>query len=41
MELVDKGAVAVLGNHDSAVANPREQMNLEAQIAIEWTRGVL
>ena len=41
MELVDKGAVAVLGNHDSAVANSREQMNLEAQIAIEWTRGEL
>ncbi len=41
MELVDKGAVAVRGNHDSAVANPREQMNLEAQIAIEWTRGEL
>ena len=41
MELVDKGAVAVLGNHDSAIANPREQMNLEAKIAIEWTRGEL
>jgi diadenosine tetraphosphatase ApaH/serine/threonine PP2A family protein phosphatase len=41
MELVDKGAVAVLGNHDSAVGNPREQMNLEAQIVIEWTRGEL
>ena len=41
MELVDKGAVAVLGNHDSAIANPREQMNLEARISIEWTRGEL
>ena len=41
MELVDKGAVAVLGNHDSAIGNPREQMNLEARIAIEWTRGEL
>jgi diadenosine tetraphosphatase ApaH/serine/threonine PP2A family protein phosphatase len=41
MELVDKGAVAVLGNHDSAVANPREQMNLEARVVIEWTRGEL
>jgi diadenosine tetraphosphatase ApaH/serine/threonine PP2A family protein phosphatase len=41
MELVDQGAVAVLGNHDSAVGNPREQMNLEAKIAIEWTRGEL
>ncbi len=41
MELVDKGARAVLGNHDNAIANPNEQMNLEAKIAIEWTRGEL
>jgi len=41
MDLVDKGAVAVLGNHDSAIGNPREQMNDEAQIAIEWTCGEL
>ena len=41
MELVDKGAMAVLGNHDSAVSNPREQLNFEAKIAIEWTRGEL
>ena len=41
MDLVDKGAVAVLGNHDSAIGNPREQMNVEAQMAIEWTRGEL
>lgn len=41
MDLVDKGAMAVLGNHDSAINNPREQMNVEAQIAIEWTRGEL
>jgi diadenosine tetraphosphatase ApaH/serine/threonine PP2A family protein phosphatase len=41
MELVDKGALAVLGNHDSAIANPREQMNIEAQVALEWTRGEL
>jgi diadenosine tetraphosphatase ApaH/serine/threonine PP2A family protein phosphatase len=41
MELADKGAVTVLGNHDSAVASPHEQMNLEAQIVIEWTRGEL
>jgi diadenosine tetraphosphatase ApaH/serine/threonine PP2A family protein phosphatase len=31
----------VLGNHDSAIANPREHMNLEARITIEWTRGEL
>ncbi len=41
MKLVDKGAVAVLGNHDSAISQPREQMNLEAKVAIEWTRGEL
>lgn len=40
MELVAGGARAVLGNHDSAVGSP-EQMNVEAQIAIEWTRGKL
>jgi len=41
MELVDQGAVAVLGNHDSAIGNPREQMNMEARMVIEWTRGEL
>ncbi len=41
MELVAQGAAAVLGNHDSAVGNPREDMNVEATMAIEWTRGVL
>lgn len=41
IELVDKGAVAVLGNHDSAVNSLREQMNAQAQIAIEWTRNKL
>jgi len=41
MEMVDKGAIAVLGNHDSAIGNPREQMNVEARIAIDWTRGEL
>lgn len=41
MELVDQGAFAVLGNHDHAVGNPNEQMNVEAHMAIEWTRGVL
>ena len=41
MDLVDQGAVAVLGNHDSAVSNPREQLNVEAQVVIEWTRGEL
>ena len=41
MELVEGGAKAVLGNHDKAINNPREQMNVEAQMVIEWTRGEL
>jgi diadenosine tetraphosphatase ApaH/serine/threonine PP2A family protein phosphatase len=41
MDLVEKGAAAVLGNHDSAVSNTREQLNVEAQVVIEWTRGEL
>ncbi len=41
MDLVEKGAKAVLGNHDSAVSNPRERLNVEAQMAMEWTRGEL
>jgi predicted phosphodiesterase len=41
MDLVDKGAVAVLGNHDSAIGNPREPLNVEAKMVIEWTRGEL
>ena len=41
MDLVEKGARAVLGNHDSAVSNPREQLNVEAKIVMEWTRGEL
>ena len=41
MELVDKGALAVRGNHDTAVGNPRERLNVEATIVIEWTRGEL
>jgi len=41
MDLVDKGAMAVLGNHDSAISNPREQLNVEAKVVIEWTRGEL
>jgi diadenosine tetraphosphatase ApaH/serine/threonine PP2A family protein phosphatase len=41
MQLVADGADAVLGNHDSAVQNPREGMNLIAKTAIEWTRGEL
>src|ERR1700676_4252346 len=39
MGLVDGGAMAVRGNHDSAVGTTTESMNAEAQVAIEWTRG--
>jgi diadenosine tetraphosphatase ApaH/serine/threonine PP2A family protein phosphatase len=41
MGLVDRGAVAVRGNHDNAVATTTDSMNAEAQIAIEWTRARL
>ena len=41
MALVEEGAIAVRGNHDEAIGNPRETMNVEAQIAIEWTRRQL
>jgi len=37
-ELVDKGAVAICGNHDVAVTHKHEQMNPSAQSVIEWTR---
>ncbi len=38
---VEEGGIAVRGNHDNAVSNARERLNVEAQIAIEWTRGEL
>lgn len=41
MDMVDKGAMAVLGNHDNAIGTPSKTMNAEAQMAIEWTRGQL
>jgi len=41
MDLVADGAVALQGNHDCAVGNPRLQLNNEARIAMEWTRGQL
>jgi diadenosine tetraphosphatase ApaH/serine/threonine PP2A family protein phosphatase len=40
-ELVAKGAVAVFGNHDAAVNDPSVGINPEAQLVIEWTRGLL
>jgi diadenosine tetraphosphatase ApaH/serine/threonine PP2A family protein phosphatase len=41
MALVDRGAMAVRGNHDTAIGSTAESMNAEAQAAIEWTRGRL
>jgi diadenosine tetraphosphatase ApaH/serine/threonine PP2A family protein phosphatase len=41
MDLVGQGALAVRGNHDQAVNSSLETMNVEAQVAIEWTRGRL
>ena len=41
MELISRGAVAVLGNHDSAVNDPTIRINQDAQAVIDWTRGVL
>jgi diadenosine tetraphosphatase ApaH/serine/threonine PP2A family protein phosphatase len=38
---VEQGALAVRGNHDTAVGSSAESMNAEAQAAIEWTRGRL
>jgi predicted phosphodiesterase len=34
---VERGAVAVLGNHDAAIGVPR-RMSTSAEIALEWTR---
>ncbi|MGB9113831.1 metallophosphoesterase family protein [Bradyrhizobium sp.] len=41
MDLVEKGALAVRGNHDAAIGASSESMNAEAQAVIEWTRGRL
>jgi diadenosine tetraphosphatase ApaH/serine/threonine PP2A family protein phosphatase len=38
---VARGAAAVLGNHDEAIAAPHVQMNEIALAAIEWTRTKL
>src|SRR4051794_11821690 len=39
--MVEDGAVALLGNHDEAIASPSENMNALARAAIDWTRGRL
>lgn len=41
MELVAAGAVALQGNHDCAVSDRHLDMNAEARVAMEWTRGRL
>jgi diadenosine tetraphosphatase ApaH/serine/threonine PP2A family protein phosphatase len=41
MALVEDGAIAVRGNHDSAIGIDSDAMNAEAQAVIEWTRGRL
>lgn len=42
MEYVERGAVAVQGNHDDAVTRPvRSQMHAEARAVIAWTGGQL
>jgi diadenosine tetraphosphatase ApaH/serine/threonine PP2A family protein phosphatase len=41
MEEVARGAIAVAGNHDQAVAEVRESMTSDAEIAMAWTRGQL
>lgn len=38
MALVDAGAIAVQGNHDSAVSNTAETMGKVATAAMDWTR---
>jgi diadenosine tetraphosphatase ApaH/serine/threonine PP2A family protein phosphatase len=40
-DLVGRGAVALLGNHDSAATGRAENMNSAAAQAIEWTRRQL
>jgi diadenosine tetraphosphatase ApaH/serine/threonine PP2A family protein phosphatase len=41
MAHVDRGAVAIVGNHDAAIHDPDFNMNVVAEIAIEWTRHQL
>ena len=41
MDLSNKGAIAVLGNHDQAVSDFKESLNPEAETALSWTRGQL
>jgi len=40
-ELLATGAVVLRGNHDEAVAKSTQSMNLNARLAVEWTRNQL
>ena len=40
-DFVARGAIALVGNHDSAALGTPERMNDEAMLAIEWTRRQL
>ncbi len=41
MELVAAGAWCIKGNHDSAIANPAESLNITARRIVNWTRPIL
>ena len=40
-KFVERGAIAVLGNHDAAAVGVPAEMNEDAASAIEWTRAKL
>ncbi len=40
-EYCERGAFAILGNHDAAVIRQEDNMNDYARAAIDWTRGEL
>lgn len=40
-DYLDKGAIAVVGNHDRAISDASQSMNATARAAIDWTRGQL
>src|ERR1700682_3451807 len=41
MDQVERGAVAILGNHDAAVRTDTDDMNDSAAVAIAWPRTQL
>jgi diadenosine tetraphosphatase ApaH/serine/threonine PP2A family protein phosphatase len=41
MSYMERGALAVMGNHDAAVTQEHDQMHAEARQAIAWTREQL